>query len=952
MSGINTSTGLVSGIDYSGLINQLLQIEARPRALAQQRIVQLQSTQAAFLDLNSRLGSLKSAASRFRTENIFRSATVTSTNQDVLTGSASSGAALGGFSFIVSQTVGTQQVLSRGFADRNVSGLGATSITIESERARLDTDTRLADLRGGAGIERGRIVVTDHGGRTETIELSRVASVGEVLDRLNNAQTVRIRARAEGDRLVIEDQSGVAGTLRIENAAGSNTATSLGISGTGVSGRIEGQRIYHIGDGTSLQSFNDGNGIRFNNAIGAIVGGVNPTTDFTVKTRDGTTFGVDIGEIWETIDGKLTKTASAVSDFAGLKARIESQTAGKVSVQTTSDGRGIRLVDSSTPTGTDNFEVIDISGAASDLRIVGSTATDTLSGAAVLAGMNTTLASNLSGGAGLASGAFEITTRSGAQHSFSVSVNGSVGDILREISEQTGGNITATLNSSGVGLVLTDNTTGSGNLIVGGQGAVALGVATEPAGVAAATVRGSRLQHRYMSESTLVSSLNGGRGIGTGTFEIIGPDSQAVVDIGADTRNLADLIAEINSKNIGVRARINDNGDGLLIERAPGSTGAQAISIRDLSGTVARSLNIVGTAANNTDRNFVDGSFERTIEVGAADTLDQVVSRINNARAGATASVIRDGSGANPFRLQLTATKSGREGAFTIEAEGTDLGLSTISQARNARVFFGSDDASRAVLVESSTNTIDGVIDGLTINARSASETPVTLTVARDNSAIETAINSFVSAFNDVVSRIDRYTSYEESTNTRGTLLGDSTANELRRALFDQVLKPAKGVSGAYKYLSQIGIKVGSGGTLSVDSGKLQAALSADPDSVAELFAARTQATTETRREVSPGIFVLETPDPDFTALGIGEQFSRLIDTFTSAAGGSLSRRRTSLDTEIAAQRSRISAIDSRLTTRRTYLTQQFAQLESTLANLQRQQNSLGSLGLSVGAGR
>lgn len=947
MSGINTSTGLVSGIDYSALISQLLQIEARPRTLAQQRVVELQTDQAAFLDLNSRLGSLKSAAAKFRASDIFRTSTVASTNEDVLTGSASTGAALGGFSFIVAQTVGTQQVLSRGFTDRNVSGVGATSITLESARGRLDSDTKLADLRGGAGIERGKIVVTDHAGRSETIDLSRAATVGEVLDKLNSTQTARITARTEGDKLVIEDDSGVAGTLRIENAVGYNTATSLGIEGSALNAEIEGESVYFLGDSTSLQSFNDGNGIRFNNAVGAIVSGVNPTTDFTLKTRDGSSYGVDIGDIWETVDDKLTKTASAVSDFATLRARIESQTEGKVTVQSTSDGRGLRLVDSSTPTGADNFEVIDISGAAADLKIVGSTSSATLDGSPVLAGMNSTLVSNLAGGAGLASGAFQITTRDGSQHNFSVSVDGSIDDLLREIGDLTGGDVTATVASSGVGIQLVDNTAGVGNFIVDGQGATSLGVATGVSGVASSTVRGTRLQHRYISESTLLGSFNDGKGIGTGTFEIIGPDGRATVDIGADSRNLADVIQEINSKNIGVRARINDDGDGLLLEKAPGSTGAQAISIRDTNGTVAKSLNIVGTAANSTSENFVDGSFERAITVSAADTLDQIVTKINAVKSGATASVIRDGSGASPFRLQLTASQTGQAGAFTLEATGVDLGLTTIAEARNARVFFGSDDPARAVLIESSTNTIDGVVDGLTINAKSASETPVTLTVSRDTAAIEEAVTQFVTAFNDVVGRIDRYTSYDDTTKVKGTLLGDSTANELRRALYDQLLKPARGVSSGYKYLSQVGIKIGSGGTLSVDSAKLQAALAADPEAVADLFAARTQATAETRREVSPGIYVLETPDATYTSLGVAEQFAQLVDSFSTTAGGSLGRRSNALDTEIAAQNARIASIDARLVTRRTYLTQQFAQLETTLANLQRQQNSLGSLGLS-----
>ena len=46
MGGIS-SGGLISGIDTQALINSLIQVAARPRTLAQNRLLQLQSQQAA-----------------------------------------------------------------------------------------------------------------------------------------------------------------------------------------------------------------------------------------------------------------------------------------------------------------------------------------------------------------------------------------------------------------------------------------------------------------------------------------------------------------------------------------------------------------------------------------------------------------------------------------------------------------------------------------------------------------------------------------------------------------------------------------------------------------------------------------------------------------------------------------------------------------------------------------
>lgn len=941
MSGITSSTGLVSNLDYGTLINQLLAIEGRPRTLAQQRVLQLQSNQAAYLDLSSKVSALRTAASGMRTNNVFNSSTVASSNAELLTGSASAGATPGSFAFLVDRVVSTQQVLSRSFADRNTSAVGATSVTLESSRARLDSDTPLSALNGGQGVQRGKIVVTDHGGRTATIDLSRAATVGEVLEKLNNTDAVRIRARVEDDKIVIEDNSGVAGTLVIANATGSTTATSLGIEGSSTNAPLEGQSVYVIGDSTSLASLNDGNGIRFNSAAGT-----GSTADFTIKTRDGSTYAIDIGEMYAEVDGRFTKTKSPVADIAGLRARIEEQTEGKVTLEVTQNGRALQLVDSSTPTGGNSLEVIDLKGAATDLRLVGVAGGDTLEGAAVLAGLNSTLATNLVGDSRLTNGDFTITTRDGSTHSFSVTIDGSVSQILREIGDLTGGAVTARVSDDGVGVTLIDNTAGSDNFVVEGDAAEALGVATDASGVARSTIVGKRRQHQYIAESTLLSTFNNGSGVGTGDFEIKGPRGTSVrVNIGSDSRNLGDVISEINSKGIGVTARINDKGDGILIEKSAGETGVNKISVRDVSGTVAKSLGIVGEAANGTDKNYVDGSFEKTIELSPSDTLDQLVTKINNAGAGVGASVIRDASGANPFRLKLTAKQTGQAGAFTVTAEGADLGLTTISEARNARVFFGSEDPARAVLIESTTNTIDGVVDGLTVNAKAASETPVTLTVTRDTTAIKTAIETFVSAFKTLADRLDRVTAFDQATNVKGALLGDSTANELRRALYDQLSRPATGISTQYKFLSQVGVKVGSGGVLEIDSAKLDAALANDPEAVANLFVARTQETAPTRTEISPGIFVNNTTPAGFSSLGVAEQFARLMERYGNSADGILTKRSDTLSSEIASQNKRIADINARLERRREQLTRQFASLETTIANLQRQQSALGSIG-------
>src|SRR4051812_45279819 len=173
MGTIQSGTGIFSGIDTNSIIQQLLAIEARPRQLAQQRVLQLQKQQAAYLDLNAKVQAVKTAAGAFRLNSIFNTNKAVSTNPDALTATASTTATPGSYSFLVDRLVSTQQQLSRGFSDSGSTGLNAGTFTFEPAQARLDRDTSLSDLNGGAGVERGKITISDSAGKSATIDLSR-----------------------------------------------------------------------------------------------------------------------------------------------------------------------------------------------------------------------------------------------------------------------------------------------------------------------------------------------------------------------------------------------------------------------------------------------------------------------------------------------------------------------------------------------------------------------------------------------------------------------------------------------------------------------------------------------------------------------------------------------------------------------------------------------------------
>ena len=957
MGGISTGTGLFSGIDTRSLIDQLMAVEARPRALAQQRIVQLKAQQAAYLDINTRMSALKTAAGKFRLESVLKTKKATSSDEGVLTAIADKGAALGSYTFRVDRLVSSQQMLTRGFADRNVSGAGLSSLTFESAAAKLSHDVALADLNNGQGVSRGSIVVRDSTGAQATVDLSRVTTIDEVLTAINGSG-LAITAGVSGGRFTIKDNAG--GAVTVSNGAGFTTATSLGIAGT-ATGTLTGSLVYGLGVNTSLASLNDGNGVRVKSAVG------NGAFNFTINISGDATASVNVN-VGDVYDAQGVKTAGAVSTVGGVIDRINAalDTAGYGSrVRASINAESGRIEVNDIDAGSSLLVAVAEGNAttAADLGLrPGSAPTGALQGRRVLAAANSVLLKSLNGGSGVGGdGLLFFTARDGSVFSAAIDPNGSVSDAISAIEAASIGKIRVTLNDAGNGLKVTDLTGGTGTLAItgnpGNDTAAALGIATEPAGVLASVVNGTNLQKQYVGLGTQLSAFNAGKGVGSGRFRVTDSAGRvATVDIGTDSKTLADIVDEINAaqttppdnqtpaESLTTRARINAKGDGIEIYDT--GTGSQRIKIEDVSGTVARDLRILGTAAGTGvgADNRIDGSLETKIDVGAGDTLDAIVSKINAAGGPATASIIQDGVGSVPFRLTLTASRTGVSGRFLIDTGGVDLGLTSLSRGENARVFFGSGDYASSIAVTSTSNQVDNILAGVKIDLKSTSTDPVTLSVTSDTDTIVGKVKEFIDAFNKVVERVDAQSKYDKDNNKKSPLLGDATIQDLRAELFRLIQSPAVNVSGPYQRLSQVGLKVVSGNKLDLDEQKFRDALSADPEAVERLLAARV-AQDDSSIDLGNGVVVTNpNPGQSFTSQGVMTLFENAINRHVESATGTLELRKLGFDNQIKAQEERVKAYDVRLASKRQILERQFTAMEKTLGQLQQQQGALASL--------
>ena len=662
------------------------------------------------------------------------------------------------------------------------------------------------------------------------------------------------------------------------------------------SNTLTGSDINSIGAATALNQLNDGNGI-------TPVGG--GQTDFTATVSDGTRIAVSLSGA--TTVGDVINDINTIGG-AKLKAAIGP------------DGRSIQLTDTSGGGGTFTIAAQNGSAAAAQLGLTNAASGTIITGKPLISGLDSVLVSSLKGGSGLPLGTIAITDRAGHAGQINLASAASVSDILNDINNNTVGvKVTASLNASGTGIQIVDNSGGSGNLVIGDVNsttAAALGIAGTY--TTTQTVGGVNLQRQYVSANTLLSNYNGGQGVNLGQFRITNSKGvSATVDLTTGTYNtLGDVMAAIDATKIGVTASINPNGNGLLLTDSSG--GAGHMSVTDLGGSTATDLNIVATAAANT----IDGGFQKTITVAPGETLNAVAAAINKLGFGVTASIINDGSSTDPYRLSLTAVNSGAAGRVVIDSGTTGLGMSNLVNGQDAAVFYGGGGNTPPLLITSSTNQITNLIKGVSVNLVGASSNPVTLTITPDSGNVQTQLQNLVTDFNSLVGTIGNNSQFNTSTNQGGILLGDSTAQQVQETIYNMVNSVVQN-NGAYNDLASIGISINdngntTGATLNFDSNTFTTAFAANPTAVQNLFS---QATT-----------------------GLGNVISHAMDTLTDPANGAITLRDNTLNTQITQYQDSITTLNAVLADQRKQLEEEFNSMEQTLASLQSQQSIISSL--------
>jgi flagellar hook-associated protein 2 len=414
---------------------------------------------------------------------------------------------------------------------------------------------------------------------------------------------------------------------------------------------------------------------------------------------------------------------------------------------------------------------------------------------------------------------------------------------------------------------------------------------------------GAAQTNQLTSQQTSLDSQISAFGTFTAALDTLKLAMPALEDAG----QLAGFIGTVADKNI-----------------ATATTSSSAVA-----GQYSLQVNNLATAATLTSQPMAStaaalGTGTLTISVGGASTsitidstnssLSGIAAAINSAQnnPGVSASIITTTAGS---RLVLTGTTTGAANSITVTPSGGDGGLSSLvlTQTQAAK------DASFSINgfpATSASNVVSNAISGVTLNLQqaSAANTPTTLTVSPDTSAVQASIDKFVTAVNGVLSSIKTLTAYDPSTQTAGPLNGNATLQAFQNQLQNILGKVTSG-SGGVKSLTDLGISAGVDGSYATDDTKLGNALSASLASIGNLLGGQN---------------------------GIATQIANLVNGYTKP-GGLLDTINKGLQTSLSSVSKQQAALTAQLAAYSARLTAQYNAMDAAVAKLKQTQTFLNA---------
>ncbi|MGL5969553.1 MAG: flagellar filament capping protein FliD [Kluyvera sp.] len=303
-------------------------------------------------------------------------------------------------------------------------------------------------------------------------------------------------------------------------------------------------------------------------------------------------------------------------------------------------------------------------------------------------------------------------------------------------------------------------------------------------------------------------------------------------------KNLATMnqegIATIDASASARKGTYSLNVTQLASAQQKGFEGLTDDSIKNASGTLKISLNgediEIDMDGLDSLADFAD-AINKTDFPSASNSGSSTATTAQN---GITASLMRVNG---EVSLILNSDQSGEKYDIQMDTSGMTAGADIfakpeiITEGKDAKFKLGDSNKEYS----SSSNTLDELVDGVSIKLTSTTEAGKPLVISIDTDATETKaqIQTFIDAYNTLKDTISGMTSTGSSgkADSRGAFAGDASISSLSSEL-SNILRDTFGEQN----MSKFGIAADKDGKLSLDSDVLEKQLKNDPQTVAQFF--------------------------------------------------------------------------------------------------------------------
>lgn len=320
-----------------------------------------------------------------------------------------------------------------------------------------------------------------------------------------------------------------------------------------------------------------------------------------------------------------------------------------------------------------------------------------------------------------------------------------------------------------------------------------------------------------------------------------------------------------------------------------------------------------------------NGSATKSITIDSSNnTLQGISDAINAANLGVTASIVNDGSG-TPYRLAISSSSTGASNSLKISTTGGDGTINTLlandpaglPAAQHLSQTIAAQNAVfdvNGIPMSKSSNTVTDAIQGVTLNLSKITTTAATLTVARDTTAVSSAVSGLVTAYNNLYSSMKNASTYKSGS----SLEGDSTLRTLQTQM--RTIAGSVVTGGTLSNIGEVGISFKADGTMQLDSTKLASAMNTNFNDVANLFNSTTGFATQFNTFATSAL----APDGAFAnrTNAVNDSIKNITDRIST-----LETRMVGIEKRLRTQYSNLNVLLSSMGTTSSYLTQQLSKL-------------------------